>query len=175
MEKMRIYLIGSLRNDHVPHIGIELRERGFDCFDDWHSNGKEADDRWQEYEQRRGRSFAEALAAPVAQNTFGLDKRMLNWCDAAVLVLPAGKSGHMELGYAIGRGKRGYILLDKEPERFDVMYAFANAVVSTLSELVEELNKPVVKTQPREPVTVTGPSGEKLTLHINPHYFAEGD
>lgn len=137
---MKVYVIGSLRNDFVPHLGIELRKHGFDCFDDWHSNGREADDRWQGYEQRRGRSFADALKAPVAQNTFGLDKRMLDWCDAAVLVLPAGKSAHMELGYAIGRGKLGYILLDKEPERFDVMYAFAEAVVGTVDELLVQLD-----------------------------------
>jgi len=54
-----------------------------------------------------------------------------------VLVLPAGKSGHLELGYMIGQGKPGYILLDGEPERFDVMYNFATGVFTNLSDLLK--------------------------------------
>jgi nucleoside 2-deoxyribosyltransferase len=50
-------------------------------------------------------------------------------------MLPAGKSGHLELGYMIGQGKPGYILLDAEHKRWDVMYKFATAVVPTMEEL----------------------------------------
>ncbi len=57
-------------------------------------------------------------------------------CASALLVLPAGKSGHLELGYAIGSGKKGYILLDKEPERYDVMYAFAAGVFTSLEQFI---------------------------------------
>jgi hypothetical protein len=35
----------------------------------------------------------------------------------------------------IGQGKAGYILTQGEPERFDVMYAFATAVFSKEEDL----------------------------------------
>jgi hypothetical protein len=42
-------------------------------------------------------------------------------------------------GYLIGQGKPGFILMDGEPERYDVMYKFATVVFS-VEELVEKLN-----------------------------------
>lgn len=121
---MILYVIGSLRNPQIPIIGNRLRELGIEAFDDWHGAGPEADDKWKEYEQLRGRSYREALKGYAAQHVFNFDRTHLDRADAALLVLPAGRSGHLELGYAVGKGKRGYVLLDT-PDRWDVMYSFA--------------------------------------------------
>jgi hypothetical protein len=134
-----IYLIGSLRNSAVPELAQALRWDGHNVFDDWYAAGPEADDYWQKYEKQRGHSYALALEGFAAQHVFLFDKKHLDRCDTAVLMLPAGKSGHLEFGYMIGQGKRGIILLDKEPERFDVMYAFATRVVSSREELFDAL------------------------------------
>lgn len=134
-----IYLIGSLRNPVVPEIARDLRREGFDVFDDWHAAGPEADDFWQKYETFRGHDYAEALAGYAAQHVFNFDKFHLNRCDAAVLLLPAGKSGHLELGYAIGKGKPGFILMDKKVDRFDVMYNFSSGVFFDLQSLITKL------------------------------------
>jgi nucleoside 2-deoxyribosyltransferase len=139
-----IYLIGSLRNPKILELGNQLRLEGFEVFNDWMAAGPEADDYWQKYEQSRGRTYSEALKGYAAQSVYHFDKLHLDRCDAAVLVLPAGKSGHLELGYMIGKGKPGFILLDKEPERFDVMYNFATAVCSSPEELFETFNGPKV-------------------------------
>ncbi|MCI0526606.1 MAG: hypothetical protein L0Y56_04020, partial [Nitrospira sp.] len=56
-----VYLIGSLRNPEIPHIGNRLREKGFEVFDDWFAGGKIADDEWQAYETVRGTSYRQAL------------------------------------------------------------------------------------------------------------------
>lgn len=137
-----IYLIGSLRNPEVPKIAETLRkETSFEIFDDWHSAGPEADDYWQAYEKFRGHSYPQALAGWHAQDVFAFDKRHLDRSVGGVLVLPAGKSGHLELGYLIGQGKFGYILMDKEPDRFDIMYQFANGVFFKLEDLISELRK----------------------------------
>jgi len=45
----------------------------------------------------------------------------------------------MELGYVIGRGKPGFILMPEEPERFDVMYAFSTKVCTSVTELLEAM------------------------------------
>jgi hypothetical protein len=54
--------------------------------------------------------------------------------------MPAGRSGHLELGYMKGRGKKTYVLFDKEPERWDVMYRFADAVCFSNDELIKALH-----------------------------------
>ena len=136
-----VYLIGSLRNPKIPVIGNLLRKKGFEVFEDWFSAGKIADDSWQAYETGRGHTYDQALKGYAAQHVFNFDRKHLNRCDAVVLAMPAGKSGHLELGYSIGRGKRGYILMDKKPDRFDVMYNFASAVCFDMKTLVKHLRK----------------------------------
>lgn len=136
-----IYVIGSLRNKRIPEIAIKLRSHGLNVFDDWFSPGPQTDDEWQAYERARGRSYKEALAGHHAKQVYEFDKHHLDQADAVVLVCPAGKSGHLELGYIIGKGKPGYILLDGEPERFDVMYQFATDIFYNEEELIECLNR----------------------------------
>lgn len=134
-----IYLVGSLRNPAIPKIAETIRAEGHDVFDGWFSAGPEADDHWQAYADLRGQTFAEALADYPAQHVFNFDLTHLKKADTVVLVLPAGKSGHMELGWALGKGKRGYILLDGVPERYDVMYNFADGVFADIYDLLEAL------------------------------------
>jgi hypothetical protein len=129
-----IYLVGSLRNPRVPLIAEELRNMRHRVFDDWYGAGDEADDKWQQYENGRKRSYRDALAGEAAQHIFKFDLRLITASDAVILVLPAGKSGHLEFGYARGVGKAAVILLDGEPERFDVMYNFAHLVTNDLAE-----------------------------------------
>lgn len=136
--KPSIYLIGSLRNPVIREIANTLRSRGHVVFDDWHASGPHADDIWRDYEKQRGRTYLEALKGSFARNAFNYDKQHLQEADVAILVAPAGKSGHLELGYMIGQGKRGYILLDS-PDRWDMMYLFATGVFESFENLVEAL------------------------------------
>jgi hypothetical protein len=138
---MKIYLIGSLRNTDVRNVAWDLRRAGHEVFDDWHTAGPEADDIWQTYEKERGRSYTEALAGSFATHAFEYDAANICRADAGVLIMPAGKSAHLELGFMLGLGKLGYILLpDGEPERWDLMYKFADGVFYNLDDLIEELN-----------------------------------
>lgn len=134
-----IYLIGALKNTAVPLLAAKLRSAGLECFDDWHAAGPDADDFWQAYEKARGHDFKTALAGFAAKHVFEYDRHHLDRASVGVLLLPAGKSGHLEAGYLIGQGKPLYIVLDDEPKRFDVMYNFAAGVVKTFDELVEVL------------------------------------
>lgn len=135
-----IYLIGSLKNPNVPLVAVDLRLEGFEVFDAWYSAGPDADDKWREHERIRGRTFLEALQGSHAQFVYRFDREHLERATTAVLLLPAGKSGHLELGWALGNGKHGYILMNSEPERFDVMYDFADRVFANQDDLVAELH-----------------------------------
>ena len=132
-----IYLVGSLQNPQIPGVAKALRvSLGVEIFDDWYSPGPETDVFWRAHEKARGRTFKQALQGHHAQDVFAFDKRNLERADAVVLVLPAGKSGHLELGWAIGKGKPSFILLSGEPERFDLMYAFADYIAEDFDDLV---------------------------------------
>ena len=139
MKPELIYLIGSLRNPQVPEIGNVLRQKGFEVFDDWFAGGKIADDEWQAYELVKGGNYRTALRGFAARHVFEFDLFHLNRANLGLLVMPAGKSGHLELGYLMGQGKPGYVLFDKEPERWDVMYQFANDVFFDLGDCVDSI------------------------------------
>lgn len=134
-----VYIIGSLRNEKIPQVGNLLRDNGYDAFDDWYGAGHEADDKWRDYENLRGRSHKDALFGYAAKHVFAFDLHHLNRCDLAVLVMPAGKSGHLELGYFVGLGKPGFIYFDAVPDRYDVMHQFATDIFSSDEELIKGL------------------------------------
>lgn len=133
---MKLYLIGSLRNPNVPNVAEQLRSLGLEVFDDWYAAGERADDAWKDYEMSRGHTYREGLQGFAANHVFSFDKHHLDTSDAAALVLPAGRSGHLELGYMAGQGKRTAILLSDEG-RWDVMYRFADRVCMNIDELVQ--------------------------------------
>jgi hypothetical protein len=139
--KPSIYVIGSLRNPITIEISNALRKAGIEVWDNWYSAGPEADDYFQKYFKNRGFSFEEALKQEAAQHIFYYDKAHLDLCDFAVLLYPAGKSCHLELGYMAGRNKRTFILLDKEPERYELMPQFAYTIVKTADDLIKEIIK----------------------------------
>jgi len=143
-----IYLIGSLRNENVPVLAKELREvLNVEVFDDWFSPGPKADDYWRDYEHVRGSTYKQALKNYAGTHVFEFDHYHIDRLPIGLLYMPAGKSGHLELGYMIGKGKRTYILFDKEPERWDVMYQFTflngGDIFFDKNELIEELKKVV--------------------------------
>ena len=135
----KLYIIGSLRNPKIPQIANEFRKRGINVFDDWYSPGPKTDDHWKDYELARGRTFKQALQGDHAKTVFNFDKYHLSTSDAVILVLPAGKSGHMELGWMLGQEKKGYILLEPGIDRWDIMYQFADGIFETEEEMYDSL------------------------------------
>jgi hypothetical protein len=56
--------------------------------------------------------YLECLDHPRAIEGFNSDFNAMEKADTFVLVLPCGRSAHLELGWAVGAGKRTAILLD---------------------------------------------------------------
>ena len=134
-----IYLMGSLRNPEVPKAAKKLRAAGNYVFDDWFAASPTADDAWRDYEKARGHDLTAALMGYAANHIFDFDKHHLDLADTGILLLPSGKSGHLELGYLIGKGIDCYIVYPEEPERFDVMYLLANQVFNSIDQLIRNL------------------------------------
>lgn len=132
-----IYVSGSLRNKNIPQIANDLaRLAKEDTFADWFAAGPEADDYWKLYEESQGRDYISALKAPAAQNVFNFDLKHMDKSRGMMLVLPAGKSAHLELGVMRGWNRPTAILLDR-PDRWDVMYNFVDLVSTDLEEIAE--------------------------------------
>lgn len=140
MKRRKLYLIGSLRNSEVTSLATYLEDKtGWEVYASWMAAGPEADDYWKKYEQERGNDYVTALQGHAAWQVFKYDKQHIDSSDATCLVLPAGRSGHLELGYSVGVGKPAFILLDGKDDRWDVMYRFATAVLTKPEELIDQL------------------------------------
>jgi hypothetical protein len=88
------------------------------------------------------------LEFPIVQQAFKEDKKWLDWSEAVLLILPSGKSAHLEAGYAKGQGKHLIIYQEHYPKgEFDVMYGFADLVSNDLVTVLDyfdqnEVNSP---------------------------------
>ncbi len=82
----------------------------------------------------------EMLTHPEAENGFRLDMGALEWCDTCVLVLPCGRSAHLEAGWAVGAGRLTVGLLSEgEP---DLMWKMLDHLVTAPSDLFDVLGFP---------------------------------
>jgi hypothetical protein len=80
-------------------------------------------------------TYLEMLDHPRAIEGFDADFAAMEKADTFVLVLPCGRSAHLELGWAVGAGKRTAILLDKAvtPE---LMYRMVDHISTSVMDLL---------------------------------------
>ena len=91
----------------------------------------EIDPEWKAWQPK---DFREALDHPIAVEGFQRDMRALACCDICVLVLPCGRSAHLEAGYAAGFGKKVIVLL--APGEPELMYRMADFICFDVDEVV---------------------------------------
>lgn len=140
---MKVYVATSWRNPHQPEVVKALQGEGYDVYDfrnpapgDNGFHWSEIDPDWQQWTPEQ---FAEALDHPIAQAGFITDMMALEKADVCVLVMPCGRSAHLEMGYAIGTGKLTIILSsDGEPE---LMYKMAGNFVHSIEQVMHILSQ----------------------------------
>lgn len=79
--------------------------------------------------------YLEGIEHPRAVEGFKLDFEAMEMCDTCVLVLPCGRSAHLELGWFVGQGKRIAILLD-DPVTPELMYRMVDHIATSLFDLL---------------------------------------
>lgn len=117
----KVYVASSWRNTLQPEVVDMLRTAGHQVYDFRHPAPGNSGFQWREiapdWENWTPAQYREALQHPVSEAGFKLDFDAMKWADTFVLVLPCGRSAHLELGWACGAGKSTAILLDQaEPE-----------------------------------------------------------
>lgn len=143
---MNIYVASSWRNLRQPEVVAALREAGHEVYDfknpkpgDYGFRWSEIDPDWQGWDSR---SYITALESPVAQAGFTSDWEAMDWADVCVLVLPCGRSAHIEAGVFPGSGKNLVIMLDDDnPIEPELMYKMADFITADLMQVVQFLAK----------------------------------
>ena len=140
---MKIYLASSWKNAKlVREIANYLRVFGHevDDFTD-KSNGRFVFS-FDKLPDISSHNAISVLVFPEVKRAFTEDKKWIDWADVVLLLLPAGKSAHLEAGYAKGQGKKLIIYQEGFPEgEFDVMYGFADFMSDNPVEIVDYLSE----------------------------------
>jgi len=136
---MRIYVASSWRNKRQPLVIDFLREIGHEVYDFRHPCPYDTGFHWSQigegWKDWTRDEFRDALQHPLACSGYALDICALKTCDACVLIMPCGRSAHLELGFAVGMGKATAILLETgEPE---LMYRMVDHLCVCKEELAQ--------------------------------------
>ncbi len=138
---MRLYVASSWRNQRQPEV-VEALRAEHEVYDfrnpspgDKGFAWSEIDPDWATWSASR---YMLALAHPVARAGFVVDAAAMEHAEACVLVLPCGRSAHLEAGWFVGRGRPLYILLD-DPPTPELMYRFATSICSTVPDVLDAI------------------------------------
>jgi len=143
---MKIYLASSWRNAYQPDVVGQLRGSGHDVYDFRHPapgdkgfHWSEIDQGWREWSVPKYRI---GLGHPLAVCGFNNDFSAMQTADACVLVLPCGRSAHLEAGWFVGAGKPLLIYVPP-PERIEpeLMYKLARLVSDDIGEVIGWLER----------------------------------
>lgn len=139
--KYEFFIAGKTRNkDHILKI-CDLFDKynvSYYCFlkneDTMNSYGEEG----QTEEEKMKKFESLGLKSDIVLNIFNQDLENEKASKKFLLVLPAGKSGHIEAGIAYGMGKKCYAI--GEFDATDSLYNIFDSIFKDEAELEEFLN-----------------------------------
>jgi len=138
---MRIYVASSWRNEQQQDVVKTLRIAGHEVYDFKNPNNIEKgfhwsniDPNWQTWTPEE---YRDCLNHPIAEKGYKLDYEAMEWANVFVGVQPFGRSASLEMGWAAGRGKPTYLILENgEPE---LMVKMLGCICCHVQEVVEFL------------------------------------
>lgn len=139
---VKVYVASSWRNQRQPDVVRRLRKSGHDVYDFKEPepgvrgfNWSDIDPEWEKWTVEQ---YKQALEHPLALDGFSRDWVALERADVTVLVMPCGRSAHLELGCAVGTNQFTVALLEHahEPE---LMYGMVDYIAGSIDELDQVL------------------------------------
>lgn len=137
----RIYLASSWRNSEQPALVALLYKHGHEVYDfrnPPHSTGFKWSDIGLEPPCTAADYRRALLSHPRAAQGFNADFSAMRWADTGLLLLPSGRSAHLELGWMAGAGKRT-LILTRDGEEPELMALLADRICISVDEVLQEL------------------------------------
>ena len=148
----KIYVASSWRNNYQPDVVNELMIAGHEVYDFKNPHDvnplelnpqKTKGFSWSEITDKIYDSFGvykETLDHPIAAAGYKKDMDAMLWADVCVLVLPCGRSAHLEAGWFAGMGKPCLVYFPEydEPE---LMVKMCNLITEDFSDVIGWLNE----------------------------------
>lgn len=137
----RIYLAASWRNPYHEWVLPLLRTNGHDVYDfknPPHSTGFKWSDIGLDLPCTAEAYRTALYSHPRAAQGFMADFAAMRWADTCVMLLPSGRSAHLELGWMAGAGKRT-IILTQDGEEPELMALLADKICVNIDEVLQEL------------------------------------
>jgi len=135
-----IYVASSWRNKDQSKVVSILRNIGFNVYDfrnpgpgDKGFHWSEIDPKWQSWTENQ---YIESLKNPISEDGYKKDFNAMAMADTCVLLLPSGRSAHLEAGWFVGVGKSLYIVCT-EPTEPELMYKMADGIFPNIKEMTE--------------------------------------
>lgn len=139
---MHVYVASSWRNARFDRVVATLVGAGINAYnfrkpvgDDSGFSWTSIDPNWQHWSSEQ---YMKALRSPQAVRGYNRDLFALTTASACLLVLPCGRSAHLELGWCAGRNIPTGILLDDESEP-ELMYKMVDYLFTDVGEVVNWL------------------------------------
>lgn len=131
-----VYVASSWRNNYHTNVIEALEKAGLFPYNFRDSDGfswSEIDKNWENWNYFE---YLSALMEPQALRGFGRDFGAMHIAKCCVLVLPAGRSANLELGWFVGQGKPTCVYIP-EFDTPDLMYKMADLITSNLDYVIE--------------------------------------
>lgn len=146
----KVYVASSWRNPSQPAVVARLRRDGHEVYDFRNPPGgipngfrwTEIDPNWEAWSAAR---YRDKLSHPLAQQGFNSDFDGMKWADTCLLLLPCGRSAHLEAGWCAGAGKR-VIILTRDGEEPELMNLLATYICVTMNEVLAILGQETAST-----------------------------
>lgn len=139
---MKIYVASSWRNQEQPGLVRDLRSRGYDVYDFRNPPHGRGGFSWAEISQLwtswTAEQYRAALSTDIALAGYLSDMAAMEWADACVLLLPSGRSAHLEAGWFAGKGKPVFVLT-RDGEEPELMAKMCSAICINQAELFAAL------------------------------------
>lgn len=139
MNKRKIYVASSWRNEFQPSVVSVLENLGHEVYDFRNPPHCKSGFAWSDIDKNwlnwTSEQYKEALSHPLAEKGFKSDFDGMQWADTCIMVLPCGRSANTEAGWMKGAGKEVYVFtpIKQEPE---LMYKIYDDIFPTAEDLI---------------------------------------
>lgn len=152
----RIYIASSWKNKFQQQLVEELRKRGHKVYDFKHPYGRNDVPVWESvsvtqnlrsaYVEKclKGKDFKRMLLDRQSIKRFEEHFAAMQDADTCILLLPAGRSSHIEAGHMNGMGKRVFVMDTSKEVTPELMYLALDDYFFDFEELYQAVDKPIL-------------------------------